>query len=106
MKTNELLKGNAEMIILSALKNGPKHGYAIQEWIQAESKGEIPFSPGTLYPLLHKLEKKKVISSMWVAGSGGPKRKEYTLTARGKKVLGQSQSQWRQFAALIQQLTS
>lgn len=105
MKTQELLKGNTEMIILASLADGPKHGYAISQWVKEESRGAFPFSAGMLYPQLHKMAKQKLITSHWVPSERGPRRKEYSITPRGKKTLQRSRQSWRAFASLIQHFT-
>jgi PadR family transcriptional regulator PadR len=105
MNTKQLLKGNSETIILASLQHSPKHGYAISQWVKEESHGAFPFSAGMLYPLLHKMEKRKLINARWVESERGPRRKEYSITPRGKKILQQSTQNWHTFVSLIQHIT-
>ena len=106
MSTNERLKGNSEMIILAALAERPKHGYDIFQWIREETDGQFKFAPGMLYPLLHKLEKNKLITAEWVASVQGPKRKEYAITKKGLGELAKQRKEWLQFSSLISKLSN
>ncbi|MFC1650820.1 PadR family transcriptional regulator [Candidatus Latescibacterota bacterium] len=76
-----------EALILSALTEGPRHGYQIALEIEEESGGMFQFNHGTLYPILHKLEKKGFIRGNWKHPKGERKRKYYILTSGGKKYL-------------------
>jgi DNA-binding PadR family transcriptional regulator len=105
MSTNERLKGNSELIILAALAERPKHGYDIFQWIREEAQGEFKFAPGMLYPLLHKLEKQKLITAEWVSSNRGPKRKEYAITKKGLRELAAQRKSWLAFSALITKLS-
>lgn len=105
MSNTERLKGNTEMIILTALEDRPKHGYDIFQWIREESKGELHFAPGMLYPLLHNMEAKKLITAEWKVSLRGPKRKEYAITKTGLKKIASLRSQWLSFSALVTKLS-
>ncbi|MFC1537978.1 PadR family transcriptional regulator [Candidatus Latescibacterota bacterium] len=76
-----------EALILSALSAGQRHGYQIALEIEEKSSGMFQFNHGTLYPILHKLEKKGFIRGNWKHEEGERKRKYYKLTSRGKKYL-------------------
>jgi PadR family transcriptional regulator, regulatory protein PadR len=76
-----------EALILSLVKGGPHHGYQIALEIEEKSGGMFQFNHGTLYPILHKLEKKGFIRGTWHHAEGERKRKYYALTLRGKKYL-------------------
>ena len=73
-----------EALILSALADGRRHGYQIAMEIEKKSGGMFQFNHGTLYPILHKLEKKGFIRGSWKQEEGTRKRKYYALTSRGK----------------------
>ena len=83
----ELLKGTTETIILSALREQPMHGYYLRHWIRTHSNGALKCSPGMLYPLLHKLEKQKLIEAQWKRSKRGPRKKEYAITTQGHIIL-------------------
>ena len=73
-----------ETLILSALTEGQRHGYQIALDIEEKSCGMFQFNHGTLYPILHKLEKKGLIRGNWKQTEGVRKRKYYALTSRGR----------------------
>lgn len=100
----ELLKGTTETIILSALRQRPMHGYRLRQWMRENSEGALKCSPGMLYPLLHKLEKQKLIEAQWKQSQRGPRRKEYTLTAEGRNILIANISEWLKFISLIHRM--
>ena len=106
MNTKELLKGNTEMIILASLADGPKHGYLITQWIRAQSNDSFAFSPGMLYPLLHKLEHEDLISASWITSKEGRDKKVYQLTKSGKNAYRTYKKDWTLFAKKIQHLIS
>lgn len=81
-------KGINELLVLGALADGPRHGYQIALEMAERSKGLFVLQHGTLYPLLHRLEKAKLVRSEWEK-EGGRKRRVYVLTAAGKKRLAQ-----------------
>ena len=80
----ELLKGSTDLLVLSVLENKNMYGYQMIKEIKMKSKDLFEFQEGTLYPILHKLEEKKYISSYWDEVCG-KKRKYYTITTEGKR---------------------
>jgi len=92
-----LTKNCNETLILSVLFNGKKHGYQIALEIEEKSKGLFKFNHGTLYPILHKLEKEGLIKGTWKLEGPKRQRKYYTLTARGKKYASAQLTEWRKF---------
>jgi DNA-binding PadR family transcriptional regulator len=79
-------KGINEMLVLGALSEGPRHGYQIAMEMAERSNGLFVLQHGTLYPVLHRLEKAKLVRSEWEVGDGR-KRRVYSLTASGRKRL-------------------
>jgi DNA-binding PadR family transcriptional regulator len=73
-----------------ALTNGPAHGYAIIQEIQRRSAGAFELPEGTVYPVLHRLEKNSLLSSRWTIAESGRKRRTYTLTRQGRQALAPS----------------
>ena len=106
MEKRQLLKGNTETIILGSLQHGPKHGYRISQWVQEESREYFRFTPGMLYPLLHKMEKEKLIAAEWQEGEGTVKKKIYRITEKGQKALVQNRAILLEFSSRIQKLIS
>lgn len=76
-------RGINELLILSALRNGPKHGYQVAIDVEEESNGLFRFRHGTLYPILHRLEAEGLIRGTWAKGAGR-RRKVYALTPAGR----------------------
>lgn len=75
-----------ELLVLSALRQGPKHGYQIALDVEADSNGLFRFRHGTLYPILHRLEDEGWIRGSW-SKDGGRRKKVYRLTAAGERQL-------------------
>lgn len=92
-----LTKNCNETLILAILAKGRKHGYQIALEIEEKSGGHFKFNHGTLYPILHKMEKEKKIKGAWKREGPKRQRKYYTLTASGKKYLAWQHSEWEIF---------
>ena len=102
----DLLQGTLDFIILQMLRWGPAHGYAISHAINANSREAFKVETGSLYPALHRLEKRGWVASEWKMSGNNQRAKYYRLTAAGRRQLTSEQSRWAQFvdamAALIQ----
>ncbi|CAN5699621.1 hypothetical protein BH23GEM6_BH23GEM6_18620 [soil metagenome] len=85
-----------EILILSAVQKAPAHGYQIALEIEDQSGGYFSFKHGTLYPILHKLEKEGLIDGRWDEGRGPRKRKQYVVTDGGRLYLRQRVQLWRE----------
>lgn len=96
----DLLRGSLDMMILSVVAKDSQYGYLIQKQLSEVSQGKIKMPAGTMYPLLHRLEKEKLIRSRWDS-STGRKRKWYDITAKGRKRLNAQAKQWQQYADCI-----
>lgn len=96
----ELLKGSTNLLVLSVLKNENMYGYQMIKRIKEESENVFEFQEGTLYPILHKLEEKGLISSYWDETSG-KKRKYYAITEEGKKHLESKKEEWKLFTTKV-----
>lgn len=83
-----------ELLILAALRGGRRHGYQIALEIEERSGGFFTFHHGTLYPILHHLEKEGTIDGAWEAGEGRRRRKEYALSPAGRERLRQRSLEW------------
>lgn len=97
----ELLKGNVPALILSVLKGGNLHGYAIAREIERRSGGVLEWKEGTLYPALHALEKDGLIVAQWELSERGPARKTYALTPEGEADLKRRTATWSQFSRAV-----
>lgn len=101
----EWKKGSAELLVLSLLEDQPRHGYDISKLIQTRSGGALRFHVTSLYPLLHRLEKEGCIEGRWVEKAGQRRRRYYALTPPGRKILRSKQKSWKDFVAIISQVT-
>src|SRR3569833_2319311 len=99
----ELLQGTLDMLILRTLLFGPAHGHQIAKHLQRTTDDLLQVEHGSLYPALHRLERKKWMVARWEVPENGPSRefKYYSLTAAGKKQLTVEESKWRQLTGAI-----
>lgn len=91
----ELLQGTLDLLILKTLQWGPQHGYGISQAIRANSGDALQVDTGSLYPALHRLERKGWIAAQWKVSPNKQRAKIYRLTAAGKKQLLTEHSRWR-----------
>jgi DNA-binding PadR family transcriptional regulator len=102
----ELTAASSIPIILSILNQGETYGYEIIRKVELLSKGEVQWTDGMLYPVLHKLENKKLIQSEWrVAPETNRRRKYYRITDKGKKQLQTVRQQWDDMQQLLTKLS-
>src|SRR3954468_12216641 len=93
----ELKKGCAEMLVLSLLEERARHGYEIAKLIEQRSGGVLTFHAASLYPLLYRMEARRLISGRWVERAGQRRRRHYTITAAGRRLLAERRSGWNAF---------
>jgi PadR family transcriptional regulator PadR len=86
---NELLKGTLDMLILNTLTTQPLHGYAIAQQIEALSEEHLRVEQGSLYPALVRLQKRGWVTSKWAESPTGRRARYYTITAAGRRQLGE-----------------
>ena len=86
---SELLKGTLDMLILQSLTVQPMHGYAIAQHIERLSQDVLSVEQGSLYPALDRLQKQGWVTSKWGESPTGRQARYYTLTAAGRRQLGQ-----------------
>jgi transcriptional regulator len=98
----ELLQGTLDMLILRTLLFGPAHGHAIAKHIQRTTDDVLQVEHGSLYPALHRLERKGLLVSKWeTAKDRNRELKYYRLTSAGRKHLTAEESKWKQMAQAI-----
>ncbi len=100
----ELIAASTEPLILSLLDKGESYGYALIQEIRERSASKMEWTDGMLYPVLHRLEKKGLITSRWVAAENGRKRKYYSLKKDGKKALEQHHQHWNLVHSVLESL--
>ena len=98
---SELLKGTLDMLVLQTLTARPLHGYAIAQQIEALSDDVLRIEQGSLYPALERLQKKGWVTSKWGESPTGRRARYYTLTAAGRKQLGNEISSFDQVLVAI-----
>lgn len=94
MISKELTAASTRPLVLSVLNSGESYGYAIIQQVTELSGGQMEWSEGMLYPVLHRLERDKLILSRWKVADTGRKRKYYRLSATGRKALVTEKEQW------------
>lgn len=100
----EWKKGSAELLILSLLEQQPRHGYDIGKLISTRSGGALTYHVTTLYPLLARLEARGLVQGRWVEKPDQRRRRYYSLTPSGRKVLARQRKSWRDFVLAIGQV--
>lgn len=103
--TRELQKGSAEMILLALLEPRPRHGYELAKMIETQSGSRLQFQVASLYPMLYRLERKKLVDGKWIEKSGERRRRYYRLTRAGRKSLASHRRNWREFVDALNGLT-
>jgi len=102
MKPNaELLRGALEPIILEVIADGATYGYEIARAIEQTSGGQLLAQEGTLYPALHRLEKRGLLEAQWAQSPEGRQRKHYQLTALGRKQRLALRKEWSNFSRAV-----
>ena len=97
----ELLQGTLDFVILQTLLWGPRHGYGISQRIRTQSCDVLQVDTGSLYPALHRLEKKGWVRAEWVLSENRQRVREYRLTVRGRKQLAAERTKWQRFSEAI-----
>lgn len=103
--SKELLKGGTPLLVMSVLKNEDMYGYKIIRELEARSDNVFEMSEGTLYPILHALEKEKLLSSRWEIVDGR-KRKYYHLTDRGIKEFDRKKDEFISYSDNVRKVLS
>jgi DNA-binding PadR family transcriptional regulator len=92
--------GQLELLVLATVEAGASHGYAVIGALRARSSGAFDLPEGTIYPALHRLESKRLLTSHWADGSGR-RRRVYQLTSSGRRTLRDGRRDWRAFARAV-----
>jgi PadR family transcriptional regulator, regulatory protein PadR len=100
----ELPQGTLDLLILRTLAMGPQHGWAISERVQQVSSDVLRIQQGSLYPALHRLERRGWIKAHWGTSDNNRKAKFYELTRTGTKQLEKEEADWRKLVAAVAQV--
>jgi PadR family transcriptional regulator, regulatory protein PadR len=92
-----LKKGSAEMLVLALLEERARHGYEIARLIEERSAGVLTFHAASLYPLLYRMEGRRLIKGRWVERTGQRRKRHYSITPAGREVLARKRSGWSDF---------
>jgi PadR family transcriptional regulator len=101
IEKSDLLQGTLDMLILKIVALGPVHGYGISLRIRQISKEVLQVQQGSLYPALHRLEKRGWLDAEWGTSENGRQAKFYKLSAKGRKHLESEASNWNRLAAAV-----
>lgn len=106
MKTDKDLVGaSTALLVLTVLAREASYGYRIIRSINEEADGLFTWQEGTVYPVLHKLEKDGLVRTQWQQADTGRRRKYYYITAKGRDSLGAGKEQWDAFHGLVTRMT-
>jgi len=100
----DLPQGTLDLLILKTVAFGPQHGWAISERIQQISSNALHVQQGSLYPALHRLERRGWINARWGVSENNRRAKYYALTRRGRKQLETDASAWRKLSVAVAQV--
>jgi transcriptional regulator len=98
---SDLLQGTLDLLILKIVALGPVHGYGISQRIHQISKDVLQVQQGSLYPALHRLEKRKWLKAEWGESDSGRQAKFYSLSAEGRRQLKLEHSNWQRLSGAI-----
>ena len=97
----ELLQGTLDVLVLKALSWGPMHGYGVARWLQQTTDDVLSIEEGSLYPALHRMERRGWIESDWGLSENNRRAKYYKLTTEGRRQLRAESSTWSLFSAAV-----
>lgn len=100
----DLPQGTLDLLILRALSNGPQHGWGISERVQQTSNDVIAIQQGSLYPALHRLERKGWLKARWGVSENNRRAKYYELTKVGARQLEVEKDAWQKLIAAVAQV--
>jgi PadR family transcriptional regulator len=98
---SDLLQGTLDVLILRVVSLGPIHGYAIAQRLRQISEDVLHVQQGSLYPALHRLEKRKWVRAEWASSETGRDARFYTLTRLGRKQLDDQRAHWDRLSAAV-----
>ena len=100
-RETELLQGTLDILILKALTWGPTHGYGVGRWIQQVTDDALRIEEGSLYPALHRLEERDLVSAEWGVSENNRRAKFYRLTRAGRRQLEKDTREWERATAIV-----
>lgn len=97
----ELLQGTLDVLVLKTLSWGPMHGYAVARWLRQVSDDVLQVEEGSLYPALHRMERRGWVAAEWGLSENNRRAKYYKLTAEGRRQLRAESGSWQTFATAV-----
>ena len=104
MASKELIGASAELLVLGVIAKEPSYGYQVVKRLNDESDGLLAWQEGTIYPILHKLEKAEFVRAQWQDADTGRQRKYYYITATGRKRLSRGAEDFAAVNTLVAKL--
>ena len=101
----ELVGASTAILVLSVLAKDASYGYEVIKAINKEADGLFVWQEGTVYPVLHKLEKEGYLRTQWQQADTGRRRKYYYITAKGRDVLTERTEEWMRFNSMVMRMT-
>ncbi len=100
-KKTDLLQGTLDMLVLKSLLTGTKHGYGVSTWIRSTTQDALQVEEGSLYPALHRMQRRGWLESEWGVSESNRRAKYYRLTREGRAQLTREVQAWEQLAQAI-----
>jgi PadR family transcriptional regulator, regulatory protein PadR len=100
----ELLQGTLDILILKALTWGPTHGYGVARWIEQATDDVLQIEEGSLYPALHRLEARELVTTEWGVSENNRRAKFYRLTTQGRQHLRAETSSWTRYVEAVRKV--
>ena len=97
----DLMQGTLDLLVLQVLRWGPQHGHGIGQAIRQRSEDVLQVEHGSLYPALHRLEKRGWLESEWRMSEANRRARYYKLTPKGRRQLAAEQSRWKQLVRAV-----
>jgi transcriptional regulator len=101
-----MLQGTLDVLVLKTLCWGPMHGYAVARWLHQVTDDVLQVEEGSLYPSLHRMERKGWVASEWGLSENNRRAKYYALTAAGRRRLQAEMRTWSAFSAAVSKVLS
>jgi PadR family transcriptional regulator, regulatory protein PadR len=104
LREAELLQGTLDILILKALTWGPTHGYGVARWIEQATDDVLQIEEGSLYPALHRLEARELVTTEWGVSENNRRAKFYRLTTQGRQHLRAETSSWTRYVEAVRKV--
>jgi transcriptional regulator len=101
LEKTDLLQGTLDLLVLKVVALGPVHGYGISQRIRQISDSVLQVQQGSLYPALHRLEKRGWLAADWGESENGRQAKFYRLSAKGRRQLASEEQTWNRLSAAV-----